>query len=195
MSLKAQARRADTTLVHAGPPLSTALDDVLGDLPGSFVVAADGDARLVIGPAGAFVLLPLVPPSGYPTAFDEAAHRVRALAARTRSGLSDHLGLVPFLDPLLVSTGPLVRGLHVTVAPVDLLADVLTGGPARIDDPTLAAVGDVVRRRGLGRWRAAPDGPDGPATGYEPPGPLGLRADGRIAWCQSHLTFRTGSTG
>jgi hypothetical protein len=192
MSLKAQARRADTTLVHAGPPLSTALDDVLGDLPGSFVVAADGDARLVVGPAGAFVLLPLVPPAGYQSEVDEAARRVQALAARTRSGLSDHLTLVPFLDPLLVSTGPLVRDLHVTVAPVDLLADVLTSGPARIDDPTLAAVGEVVRRRGLGCWRA---GPDGPATGHEPPGPVGLRADGRIAWCQSQLTFRTGSTG
>jgi hypothetical protein len=122
---------------------------VLAALPPEVVVAVDGEARLVAGPAGAFVLLP-TPPRGPVLA--EAARRVHELARQTRCALCDHVSWVPFLDTLLVSTSRLVRRTDVTVAPVDLLAVLLTEGPQVIDRATLAAVRRAVKEAELGRW-------------------------------------------
>jgi hypothetical protein len=162
MSLKAQRAPADTSSVRAGHPLPAAVDRVIADLPPDFVVAQDGEARFVAGPAGAFVLMP-TPARG--PAVDDAAARVHRLARRTRSELGDHVAWVPFLDALLVSTSGLVRRPDVTVAPIDLLAVVLTEGPRVIDRPTLAAVRRILAQRRLGPWRAAlPDIEPAPAT-------------------------------
>jgi hypothetical protein len=182
MSLKAQRSPADTRIVHNGEPLPIALDRVLRALPGGHVVASDGDARLVVGPSGAFVLVPAPWPGGPAPA--DAGHRVHALAARTRAGLGDHLTWIPFLDPLLVTAGPVVRDAGVTVAPVDLLAGVLTGGPPQIDDLTVTAVDRVVRRRGLGRWRIG--------TGR---GQVSGTDGGRIELCHTPHPFRAASPG
>jgi hypothetical protein len=138
--------------VRAGHPLPDAIDQVLASLPTALIVAADGDARFVAGPAGAFVLLP-TPPRG--PAVDGAARRVHDLAARTRTDLGEHVAWVPFLDSLLVSTSRLVRRADVTVAPVDLLGVVLTEGPPVIDAAILAAVRRAVGGGLLGRWLRA----------------------------------------
>jgi hypothetical protein len=152
LSLKAQRAPADTPYVRAGHPLPAAVDRIVAELPPDFVVARDGDARFVAGPAGAFVLMPT--PARGPVV-DDAAARVHRLARRTRSDLGDHVAWVPFLDALLVSAGGLGRRPDITVAPVDLLAVVLTEGPRVIDGATLAAVRRVVAQRRLGPWRAA----------------------------------------
>jgi hypothetical protein len=167
MSLKAQAPPADTNPVRAGDSPAAELDDILDALPDGFVVARhDSDARLVIGPSGAFVLVPL--PAAR-QARDEAAGRVHRLAQETRVGLGEYLAWVPFLDALLVSTGPLVRGAGVTVAPVDLLGAVLRDGPPLIEGPTLATVERVIGTRGLGRWRPASPTGDGRIDLCQPP--------------------------
>ena len=181
MSLKAHAHRADSKPVHDGDQLLSSLDGVLADLPAGFVVAADGDARLVLGPAGAFVLVP-APPPGADDDVERAARRLHALATRTRASLGEHLAWVPFLDPLLVADGDEVRCTEVAVAPLDLLATVLTSGPAQIDRPTLAAVDRAVRLRHLDRWRA------GTGRGHH----LGTDG-GRIELCDTSNPLRAGS--
>lgn len=189
MSLKARRARADTHQVSDGHPLPTAVDQVLASLPDEVMVAGDGEARLVVGPVGAFVLLP-TPARG--PAVGDAARRLHDLARRTRSQLGQHVAWVPFLDALLVSASRLMRRADVTVAPVDLLAVVLTEGPTMIDASTLAALRRAVADERLGRWRtpAADDDPvpgnpvrDGPVAGGE-----GCREDpaggrGRIGPC------------
>jgi hypothetical protein len=181
MSLKAHAPATDSTIVDAGDQLPIALDDVLAALPDGFVVADDGaGGRLVVGPPGAFVLLPL-PVGG--NARDDAARRVHVLAHETRAELGEHVAWVPFLDALLVSTGPLLRGADVTVAPLDLLGAVLRDGPELIDRATLEFVAGVIGRGRLGCWQ--------PRSG------AGMRArgvaDDRIELCQLPLPSRAAS--
>jgi hypothetical protein len=174
MSLKAYGGPADTITVRAGHPLPAAVDRVLTGLPSNYVVAVHGEARFVAGTAAAFVLLP-TPTRG--PALAEAAHTVRQLAERTRGGLCDHLAWVPFLDTLLVSSNRFVRRSDVTVAPVDLLAVVLTEGPPVIDRASLGAIRSAVLRRRLGDWRMAPE--------RDPHGQdrLEVAADARIDLC------------
>jgi hypothetical protein len=157
--------------VRAGHPLPSAIDQVLDGLPPDLVVAADGDARFVAGPAGAFVLLP-TPPRG--PAVDGAATRIHDLAARTRAELGDHVAWVPFLDALLVSASRLVRRDDVTVAPVDLLGMVLVEGPPVIDAATLAALRAAVAGGRLGHWHPGP----APVAGM-------VAGDGRIDLCET----------
>jgi hypothetical protein len=158
--------------VRAGHPLPSAIDQVLAGLPPALVVASDGDARFVAGPAGAFVLLP-TPPRG--PAVDGAARRIQDLAARTRADLGEHVAWVPFLDALLVSASRLVRRADVTVAPVDLLGVVLTEGPPVIDATTLAALRAAVAGGLLGRWYLPGTAP---VAGV-------VAGDGRIDLCET----------
>jgi hypothetical protein len=184
MSLKAYGAPADTITVRAGHPLPAAVDRVLIALPPNFVVAADGEARFVAGPVGAFMLLP-TPTRG--PALAEAAAAVRRRAEQTRAGLCDHLAWVPFLDTLLVSSNRFVRRADVTVAPVDLLAVVLTEGPPVIDRESLGAIRGAVRRRRLGDWRPLP-GRAGDADRPNPPG------DARINLCDRITADTTEAT-
>jgi hypothetical protein len=185
MSLKAYGGSADTITVRDGHPLPAAVDRVLRTLPANYVVAADGEARFVAGPAAAFVLLP-TPTRG--PALAEAAAAVRQLAERTRSGLCDHVAWVPFLDTLLVSSNRFVRRADVTVAPVDLLAVVLTEGPPLIDRESLGAIRAAVLRRRLGDWRTITDR-DGAREDR-----LGAAPDARINLCDRITADTTEAT-
>lgn len=124
------------------------MDRVLTTLPPLSVVAASGSARFVVGPSGAFVLLP----TPTPEAINGAAARLDLLVQSTRSALCDHLSWVPFLDALLVSESDVKGRAPVTVVALDLLHDVLTEGPAMIDGPTLACIRDAVRAERLDHW-------------------------------------------
>lgn len=126
------------------------MDEVLVSLPAPFVVAASEDARLVVGPSGAFVLLPHANRS---IGFDGGAIRLDLLVQATRSALCDHLSWVPFLDALLVTEVDVAGPTPVAVVALDLLQVVLTEGPAVIDDATLRCIRDSVRRQHLDHWR------------------------------------------
>ena len=124
------------------------MDRVLTSLPPIYVVAASGTARLVVGPSGAFVLLPTSAAGGV----DGAASRLDLLVQSTRSALCDHLSWVPFLDSLLVSEVDVKERAPITIVALDLLHDVLIEGPTMIDDPTLGCIRDAVRTETLEHW-------------------------------------------
>jgi hypothetical protein len=128
-------------------PMPRRMDRVLASLPPLYVVAASGTARFVVGPSGAFVLLP-----GSPDGVDHAAARLDLLVQSTRTALCDHLAWVPFLDALLVSDADVKQRAPVTIVALDLLHDVLTEGPRMIDDPTLGCIREAVRAERLDHW-------------------------------------------
>jgi hypothetical protein len=126
-----------------------AVDAVVQALPERYLVGGCDDARFVIGPTGAFVLLPGTSPV---RALTRDADRLHRLTEVTRDALCDHLTWVPFLDALVVTAGDLVRSAEVTVAPLDLLNVVLTEGPEVIDRPTLVAVREALAAGHLDGW-------------------------------------------
>lgn len=126
------------------------MDAVLASLPPAYFVAGQDDARFVVGPGGAFVLLPTATTDAD---FQRAADRLHDLAMTTRDALCDHLTWVPFLDALLVITGDPPRATDVTVAPLDLVRVVLTEGPTMIQPLTLTAIREAVRTSKLDGWR------------------------------------------
>jgi hypothetical protein len=127
------------------------IDEVLGSLPEAFVVASSGEARLVVGPPGAFVLLD---GSGAAAASGPGADRAALLAVTTRTALADHLAWVPFIDAVVVTAERSVADPSATAVPLDLLAEVLTEGPLVIDDTTIAAIAGLVAGDQLSTWRA-----------------------------------------
>ena len=126
------------------------MDAVLASLPPAYFVAGQDDARFVVGPGGAFVLLPT---ATTPSELHRAADRLHELAMTTRDALCDHLTWVPFLDALLVITGEVPRSTEVTVAPLDLVRVVLTEGPTMIQPLTVTAIREAVRTSKLDGWR------------------------------------------
>lgn len=133
-------------------PMLRRLDEVLSSLPPLYVVARRGDARFAAGPCGAFVLLPHVEVARNGAGIVAAAARLDALVQATRTALCDHLTWIPFLDSLLVSETDVKGPAPVTIVALDLLHDVLTEGPAVIDDASLVAIRDAVRGERLERW-------------------------------------------
>jgi hypothetical protein len=131
------------------------IDGILATLPPAYLVAAQDDARFVVGPTGAFLLLPA---GREHTAVAAAADQLVALVNKTRNALCDHLTWVPFLDALLVTDAEPPRGADVTVAPLDLVHDVLTEGPTVITLGTINAIRDVVRAARLDGWRFGTSG-------------------------------------
>lgn len=131
-------------------PIRQDMDAVLASLPPAYFVAGQDDARFVVGPGGAFVLLPT---DSAPADVTRAAERLHGLALTTRDALCDHLTWVPFLDALLVFTGDPPRSTEVTVAPLDLVRVVLTEGLAMIQPTTLTAIREAVRTAKLDGWR------------------------------------------
>lgn len=132
-----------------GHRTSHSIDEALASLPGAFAVASQGEARLVAGPSGAFVLLgvpgPAVPPN--------ASFTLSQLAADTRSALADHLSWVPFIDTLLVRVADEGDTRNPAVVPLDLLRDTVCEGRQVVDDRALGAIRDLLRRGLLGGWR------------------------------------------
>jgi len=144
-------RTTDRTNVMTGDEIRSRMDAVLTSLPAVHVLAGQGDARLVVGPAGAFVLVPST--TARPDLLD-AARRLEALAGTTREALCAHLAWIPFLDGLVVTADDPPRSLHLTSAALDLLPTVLTEGPKVIDAATIATIRDVIRRSALDGWQA-----------------------------------------
>jgi hypothetical protein len=118
-------------------------------LPGAFAVASHGEARLVAGPAGAFVMLPVADPA-QPA---DASFTLSQLAADTRSSLADHLSWVPFIDTLLVSLNGARDTRNPSVVPLDLVHDTVCEGRQVVDDRALGVIQDLLRRGMLGDWR------------------------------------------
>lgn len=108
-----------------------ALDAVLTALPSSFAIAQRRSARFVAGPSGAFVVLPASDD------LDTDASRLLEMTAATRSSLADHLAWAPFVDSLLVTPDQIAQPAAATVAPIDLLGEVLREGHQAIDDETM----------------------------------------------------------
>lgn len=143
----------DTNYVNLpDDPMLRRLDEVLASLPQLYVVAARDDARFVAGPSGAFVLLPHVEVARNGSGINAAATRLDLLVQSTRTALCDHLSWIPFLDSLLVSESDVKGPAPVTIVALDLLHDVLTEGPAVIDDTTLVGIRDAVRAERLDHW-------------------------------------------
>ncbi len=126
------------------------IDHILAELPSSWVVGWLDDGRLVIGPAGAFVLMP--------GQLDLAgtADRAQDLAVRTRTVLAHHISWIPFIDAAVVTMAnrPAVSTTSAIVVPVDLLGELLVGGPPVIDDPALAVLADLLAQGQLDQWRS-----------------------------------------
>lgn len=130
--------------------IRAALDEVLASLPPLHVLARWGDARLVVGPAGAFVL---VTAADAPGNLARSAEQLEALARATRESLCAHLTWVPFVDTLVVTATDPPRAPFIPCAALDLLQNVLTEGPKVIDRPTIDTIRDAVRRSALNGWR------------------------------------------
>lgn len=125
------------------------LDRLLCTLPREYAIGALDGSRLVVGPAGGFVL------SLMGEDLDADTYRLLQLTSATRVALSDHLPWVPFLDALLVAP---VAGAHhhrdVTVVPGDLLLDVLHDGHQPLDRATMDRVFVLLAERRLTpAWR------------------------------------------
>ncbi len=138
-----------------GPIGSEGIDGVLRDLAPRHLIAVAGDARLVTGSAGAFVLLP----AG--DAPDGAAERCGRLAETTRAALAQHMGWVPFVDAVVVVRPGETTGVAATAVPLDLLGEVLVEGPPVIEGSTLDQIAQLVRDGALVTWRTATTGDDG----------------------------------
>jgi hypothetical protein len=119
---------------------------ILAALPPGRILAGTGAGWLVVGPSGAFVVLP--DPSGG----NGAGRRAGALAEATRAALAEHLSWVPFVDAVVVTDRDGSCGPGATAVPVDLLPEVLVEGPTVIDDPTVRRVGELVAAGLLPPW-------------------------------------------
>lgn len=124
------------------------VDAVLADLPPAYAVASSGAARLVVGPPGAFVLVP----SG--TDPSTAAERAGHLAATTRSALAEHVSWVPFIDAVVVVHDSPVHNGVATPVPLDLLPETLVEGPVVIEPSTVATIRLLLDEGRLTSWRA-----------------------------------------
>jgi hypothetical protein len=150
VGLKAQAGAADSTFVSFAPLTPRqSLDGVLDALPPEWAVGGRGDARLVVGPTGAFVL---VPGEDDLAGSAELAHN---LAQGTRTALARHLSWVPFIDAAVVTVGNHHAEAASIVVPVDLLAELLVQGPLVIDGPAIAVLRDLLVAGSLEQWQVA----------------------------------------
>jgi hypothetical protein len=123
------------------------VDRVLTSLPAPFAVASSGEARFVLGPPGAFVLLA----SGDDVA--QSADRATLLAATTRTALAEHLSWVPFIDAVVVTTANQRAAQSATAVPLDMLAELLTEGPIVIDASAIEAVTALIDEARLSTWQ------------------------------------------
>lgn len=147
-------------MARARRPSGDPLDELLA-LPETFVVGVLADARFVAGPPGAYIVAHAdnaawrAPPSEPPPSVrvgPSVPPDLARLASDVRTALSEHLTLVPFVQPLLVSTAsqshPSVRA---TVVPPELLLDVLVEGPPILNESALARIAAIVAEGHLDR--------------------------------------------
>jgi len=124
-----------------------AVERVLTALAPGRVLAWADPARLVVGPSGAFVVLPHGPDG------PDAGARAAALAEATRSTLAEHLAWVPFIDAVVATAGDGHCGPGATAVPLDLLPVVLVEGPPVIDAATLTRIAALVDAGLVPPWR------------------------------------------
>jgi len=135
------------SVIHPTP--IDGIDQILAELPSSWVIGWLDQSRLVIGPSGAFVLTPgQLDLAG-------AADRAQALAVRTRTVLAHHISWIPFIDAAVVTTvdRPAESAVSAIVVPVDLLGELLIEGPPVIDQPALAVLRGLLANGALDGWR------------------------------------------
>jgi hypothetical protein len=109
------------------------------ELPAEFEVQRLGEHWLVAGPTGIFAV------GRAERDVQRDAERTSLLAHEVRSGLSETISWVPFVDALLVVRHDLLDGvdaaeLACTVVGADMLPVALTSGVVTIDDDQLAQV-------------------------------------------------------
>lgn len=131
------------------------LDDVLRDLPEGYVALASGEARVVVGPTGAFALA-----EAGRGDLQEVSRRVAATARELRNRLVQALSWAPFVDTLLVDAGargrrgapcPQPRRLappsgDACVLPVRILRSVLTSGRPCLSPAEVARIHAALSR-------------------------------------------------
>jgi hypothetical protein len=123
------------------------IDSILAELPSEWVIGWLEEARLVIGPSGAFVLVPAQLDLG------AAADWAQDLAHRTRGVLAHHISWVPFIDAAVVTSGDRRGAAAAIVVPVDLLGELLVEGPPVIDEPALGVLRNLLTQGSLDGWR------------------------------------------
>lgn len=129
------------------------LDQAILTLSDDRVVAGCGEARLVIGPNGGFVIVEAQNRRDG-AALDAAARTAHDLAELTRGVLVQHLGLTPFIDALVVVRSrrcPPPRALA-TMVPIDLIDDILSEGPTQVGGVALARIGQLLAAGELDGW-------------------------------------------
>jgi hypothetical protein len=167
MGLKAHAWAADRSLVSVTHPAPLqGIDGILSQLPSDWVVGGLGQARLVIGPSGAFVLVP----GDSDDDLAVLADRAQGLANRTRTALARHLSWVPFVDAAIITRGDRPTEAAAVVVPVDLLGELLIAGPPTIDGPTLTVLRGLLGKGSIDGWHAGIDEVDVSIDLCETPG-------------------------
>jgi hypothetical protein len=122
------------------------LDGLLDHLPEGWAVGHRQSARLVVGPTGAFVL---VPGEGDLSIAAEQAH---GLAQRTRSAMARHLSWVPFVDAAVVTSNDEHAEVAAILVPLDLLGELLVQGPPVIDRPAITLMTSLLVAGSLDGW-------------------------------------------
>jgi len=137
--------RCSVSVTHPTP--IDGIDGILADLPRDWVIGHQGDARLVMGPSGAFVLVPGMADVA------AAADMAQSLAQRTRAVVSHHISWVPFIDAAVVTDADRPTEDAAVVVPVDLLREVLVEGPPVIDRPALGVLRNLLVQGSLDGWQ------------------------------------------
>lgn len=126
---------------------SNHIDDVLGALPASTLIATSESARLVMARTGIFVIMPAT------IDVVACADRAHWLATETRDILATHLSWIPFVDAVVVCAGtPDANSQAATVVPLDLLSDLLCEGVKVIDPALLRKIRALLDGENLTRW-------------------------------------------
>ena len=119
-------------------PVVDHLDDLLGDLPGPFRVVRAGDARVVIGPTGAFVL---VEGGGNVPA---AGALVANVAENCRAVFAVRLIWAPFVDAFVVAERSVDHPASASVVPSRMVCETLTHGPRLLEDDQVERMADIL---------------------------------------------------
>jgi hypothetical protein len=117
------------------------LDLLSNGLPDGFNTIDAGDAVVVVGPPGAFVVACAAGEDPGPLA--DGLHQ---LALVLRTVLAQDIGLVPFIDPLVVVPDGAPAGMiAATRVPADLLLPTITEGPGLLASTVVSRMADALR--------------------------------------------------
>jgi hypothetical protein len=126
----------DVFTLHRVP--ADQIDAVLSVLPNTYSTIGLGEARLVVGPTGVFV----VSPTG--DNVQQTADDLVQRAVGLRTELAQRMSLVPFIDALVIVGDGGERPFAATGVPLDLLAATITQGPDLLADAVRERLLDAV---------------------------------------------------